>query len=119
MSGIEIVVILFGLFLGYWIVSKFLLGGSTAKPSAERAQESQGDTRNVDDVPAAGWNEILHVSRDAPLDEIRQAYKTLIGQYHPDKVASLGEELRALAEHKSKEITQAYREALRVRGGDA
>lgn len=119
MSGIEIVVILFGLFLGYWLVSKFLLGGSTAKPSVGRAQESKGDSGIVDVVPAAGWNEILHVSREAPLDEIRQAYKTLIGQYHPDKVASLGEELRALAEHKSKEITKAYREALRVRGVDA
>jgi DnaJ like chaperone protein len=119
MSGIEIVVVLFGLFLGYWIVSKFLLGGSTAAPTEARAHASKGGSGNVDDVAVAGWNEILHVSVDAPLDEIRQAYKTLIGQYHPDKVASLGEDLRALAEHKSKEITLAYREALRIRGVDA
>jgi DnaJ-domain-containing protein 1 len=29
-------------------------------------------------------------------------------EYHPDKVASLGPELRALAEKKSKEINAAY-----------
>jgi DnaJ like chaperone protein len=37
-----------------------------------------------------------------------------MAEYHPDKVAQLGEELRILAEAKSKEINAAYSEALRV-----
>jgi DnaJ-domain-containing protein 1 len=39
-----------------------------------------------------------------------------MSQYHPDKVASLGRELRELAESKSKEISVAYQEALVARG---
>ena len=39
-----------------------------------------------------------------------------MGQYHPDKVAGLGVELRALAERKSKEISGAYRQAMREHG---
>jgi DnaJ like chaperone protein len=51
------------------------------------------------------------------MEEIQAAYKSLIRQYHPDKVASLGEELRNLAEQKSKAINVAYKEAQETRGG--
>jgi len=40
MSTMEIVVVVAGLFLGYWIVSKFLFGGPpTSAPSADRAPQ--------------------------------------------------------------------------------
>ena len=45
-------------------------------------------------------------------DEAR-AYKRRISEYHPDKVAQMGEEIRALAERRSKEINAAYDEAMR------
>ncbi len=35
-------------------------------------------------------------------------------EYHPDKVAHLGSELRRLAEHKAKEINAAYNALLRT-----
>ena len=35
-------------------------------------------------------------------------YHLKIREYHPDKVASLGKELKELAEFKSKEINSAY-----------
>lgn len=119
MSAIEIIVVISGLFLGYWIVSKFLLGNPTKAASADPSQNPRDDTAKDHELPPACWNEILQVSPYATLEDIRRAYKTLMSQYHPDKVAALGEELKTLAEHKSKEITQAYREALRVRGVDA
>lgn len=31
-----------------------------------------------------------------------------VSEYHPDKVATLGEELRKLAEEKTKQINEAY-----------
>ncbi len=40
--------------------------------------------------------------------EIRRRYRSLLAQYHPDKVAALGPELRALAEQKTKELNEAY-----------
>jgi len=39
---------------------------------------------------------------------LKQAYFKKMGEYHPDKVAALGDELRKLAEQKSKEINEAY-----------
>jgi DnaJ-domain-containing protein 1 len=65
---------------------------------------------------APAWARVLELPADASLDEIREAYRRLMSQYHPDKVASLGRELRELAESKSKEISVAYQEALAARG---
>ena len=62
------------------------------------------------------WSRVLGLPADASLDDIREAYRRLMSQYHPDKVASLGRELRELAEAKSKEISVAYQEALTERG---
>ena len=41
-------------------------------------------------------------------DELRRAYKALIVQYHPDKVAHLAIEFRELAERRTREINEAY-----------
>jgi DnaJ like chaperone protein len=68
------------------------------------------------DSAPLNWYETLNVPPHATVEDIRQAYKVLMHQYHPDKVASLGDELKALAERKSKEITNAYRQALQLRG---
>ncbi|MFH0729751.1 MAG: DnaJ domain-containing protein [Pseudomonadota bacterium] len=55
---------------------------------------------------------ILGVSPGASPDEIKQAYRRLANQYHPDKVAYLGEEFRVLAEKRFKEIQEAYEELI-------
>lgn len=44
----------------------------------------------------------------ATREAIRAAYKARMKEYHPDKVASLGEELQELAHRKSLEIQKAY-----------
>jgi DnaJ like chaperone protein len=41
-------------------------------------------------------------------DEIKQRYRSLSKQYHPDGVSHLGPEFRAMAEKKMKEINEAY-----------
>lgn len=56
--------------------------------------------------------EVLGIEKNASPDEIKQAYRMLVNQYHPDKVVHLGEEFRVLAEKKFKEIQQAYQELL-------
>lgn len=122
MSGVEITVVLFGLFLGYWIVSKFITDKPTNPPSSEPKQpdqEPEKKTSTQNERSPDAWHTTLNVSPHATVEEIRRAYKVLMSQYHPDKVASLGDELKALAERKSKEITSAYRNAMQVRGVDA
>jgi DnaJ like chaperone protein len=50
----------------------------------------------------------LGLEPGADKEEIKKAYRKLSMQYHPDKVRHLGEEFRAVAENKMKEINAAY-----------
>jgi hypothetical protein len=57
--------------------------------------------------------EVLGISASASAEAIRVAYKARMQEYHPDKVAHLGEELQQLAHRKALEIQQAYRQLRR------
>ena len=52
--------------------------------------------------------EIFNVSRGASRAEIDARYKELAKDYHPDRVAHLGEDLRKVAHEKMIEIQRAY-----------
>jgi len=54
--------------------------------------------------------EVLGVAHSASSDAIQAAYRARMKEYHPDKVAHLGEELQTLAHEKSQEIQRAYRQ---------
>ncbi len=118
MSSAEILVSLFGLFLGYWIISKLISGsGSVNKYTQHNEEKDFRSNPNSQTSDGPEWYEVLGVSPSASIEEIQAAYKSLIRQYHPDKVASLGEDLRFLAERKSKEINVAYKKAQDLKGG--
>jgi DnaJ-domain-containing protein 1 len=110
MTLTEIAVIVFGLIAGYWVVSKLFFASRPANPVSDPAP-------GATPAPPA-WHEILQVPSDAGADAIRDAYKRLISKYHPDKVESLGEELKTLAATKSRDITLAYRQGMSARGVD-
>jgi DnaJ-class molecular chaperone len=55
---------------------------------------------------------VLGVGRNATSEQIKQAYRQLANQYHPDKVIHLGEEFRELAEKRFKEIQEAYQKLI-------
>jgi DnaJ domain/Protein of unknown function (DUF1232) len=87
-------------------------GPGPSHGSSRTASQGQGDSRR--DRPDSGASPkpphaVLGVSPGASPDEIRQAYRRLANQYHPDKVSHLGEEFRLLAEKRFKEIQAAYR----------
>lgn len=50
---------------------------------------------------------VLGISADATDDELKKAYRRLALQNHPDRVASLGEDVRKAAEKKLQEINAA------------
>lgn len=54
--------------------------------------------------------EVLRIPASATPEAIRAAYKARMKEYHPDKVAMLGEELQELAHRKSLEIQKAYQQ---------
>jgi DnaJ domain len=109
MTLIEFGVIALGLFLGYWGVSTFLFPSARKPPESEPPAVPKRLRRTT-------WEEVLLVPPTATVAEIRDAYRHLISQHHPDKVNNLGQELRDLATRKSQEITAAYSQAMRERG---
>lgn len=133
LSWHEMAAIGIGLAGGYWLVSRVLDGRDSPRdPERGREPPPRGEPtggfgsssgrswyREESARPSAStaggraWWEVLGVPRDASRDEIALAYKRRISEYHPDKVAQMGEEIRALADSKSKEINAAYDEALK------
>lgn len=133
MTTTEALVIGGGLLLGYWIVSVFVpslfeRSSDQAEESAATGSDTADDARShyenrggeTDDSRSAGgdgrsprWFEVLEVAESASREQIVAAYKLQISQYHPDKVAQMGPDIRRLAEAKSKAINAAYDEALR------
>lgn len=87
--------------------------------AARRRAEEEAAARSArsdDNTKPKPWYQILEVSSTASHDDIKQAYKRKIRQYHPDKVAGLGPEFTAIAEAKAKEINEAYLKACAARG---
>lgn len=111
-----VVVIVAGLLVGYWFVGAVIQRfwpHSEGRPAQQRNGEPT--TPPPRSSGARAWHEVLGISPTSSAEEIRNAYLGLIVQYHPDKVASLGAELQTLAETKSRQITAAYNEALRMK----
>ena len=52
--------------------------------------------------------DVLGVSRGATSEEVARRYKTLVAQYHPDKLAKSAPELQELAAQRLREINAAY-----------
>ena len=79
---------------------------------------AEGDGMNPKNAaldPKSNWYTILCVAENSSCEEIRKAYRRMITQYHPDKVEQLGEEIRALAQSKTKQINIAYDYAMTLR----
>lgn len=91
-------------------------GGAEARAGSGRARAWRADEatpprghRAVAAEPEATdpWT-VLGIARGTPRDEARKAFRALIAQYHPDKVAHLAPEFHALAERKTREILDAW-----------
>ena len=84
--------------------------------AARATQESGGQDQRERSSPAQAEAsessfdpyEILGLDCSASGEEIRAAYRARMQEYHPDKVAHLGEELQKVAHRKAVEIQQAY-----------
>jgi len=59
---------------------------------------------------------ILGVEESASNDEIKKAYRKLAVEYHPDKVAHMGEEFQKGAKEKFQAVQDAYENVKKVRG---
>lgn len=80
------------------------------------------DSGVVDQMFATGGStiedayKVLGVSPEATDDEVRKAYKKLVMEYHPDRVATLGDDVKEAATRKLQEINQAKERIYKSRG---
>lgn len=63
-----------------------------------------------------GDYEVLGIDKNATDEEVKKAYRQMAVRYHPDKVASLGEEYQKGAKEKFQKIQEAYDNIKKSRG---
>jgi hypothetical protein len=89
----------------------------------ERGVEKEEEVQGTEDAGTAAFQcggiqeskslkthyELLAVESNAPLDEIKRAFRREIARYHPDKVQHLGSEFQQIAATRAAQLTEAYR----------
>ena len=71
---------------------------------------------NLDKHDTHSAYKVLGISPNATNDEVKTAYRKMALQHHPDRVATLGEDIRLAAEKKFKEINDAKERIYKERG---
>ena len=82
--------------------------------SGNSGSNNSGPARNEMSLDDA--YKILGVSPSASDDEVKAAYRKMALKHHPDRVATLGDDVRKAAEQKFKEIGQAKDKVYAARG---
>lgn len=72
------------------------------------SREEFNFSRSTDFEKARYFGKVLGLEGRLTKAEIRRKYLEVISKYHPDRVEGLGDELKELAERKTKEINLAY-----------
>lgn len=77
---------------------------------------------DVNSIKAMYWRDensdykILEIDRSASDEEVKKAYRKMANKFHPDKVASEGEEVQRAATEKFKKVQEAYENIKKQRG---
>lgn len=86
--------------------------GDWAQAGASSQQGYRAAPRSSGPDPYA----VLGVARDADERTIKRAYRKLIGEYHPDRLGNMPEDLRRRAEQRASEINAAWERIQSERG---
>mgnify|MGYP001579953407 CR=1 FL=1 len=102
---------------------------STAKPDSRKKKDCEHDQvliETQEEIPDSSPNSheepeeiiflpedyefarVLGLEKPVDLKVIKSTYRKIIAQYHPDRVAAMGPEIKEIAEKKAKEINEAY-----------
>ena len=75
----------------------------------EYSVDPLSDTAPARVVRAVGQRrKVLEIGSSATDEEVKKAYKKMAMKHHPDRVATLGADVRIAAEEKFKSIVAAY-----------
>lgn len=86
---------------------------------AEYLQMASGEADSMLNLQGSSLDDaykVLEVSSDATDDEVRAAYRRLALKHHPDRVATLGEDIRLAAQKKFQQINEAKEKIYKARG---
>ena len=78
------------------------------KKSKQTEEEETVEPEKQSDPQEKDFASVLGLIDPYDMDDVKSAYRTLIAQYHPDKVSRMGDEIRDVAERKAKEINESY-----------
>ena len=81
--------------------------------AAGSSKKGHSEQKNFDESPGSGTFDayaVLGVTPSASSDTIRAAYRARMQEYHPDKVAHLGDDLQTLAHERTQQIQRAYQQ---------
>ena len=106
------------------------IGGQMAREIIEKLQGRVGkfwstqdrikDERSYSHSTAGkhkeSYCEILDISEDASVEEIKKAYHKKMLEYHPDRTGGLGKKLKDLATEEAKKINHAFEELMKSKG---
>ena len=105
MEGFELVAVVVFFLIGYWIVDFFW-----------PKKKADADPRTEAHAVAAGaqpWHEVLGVSPQASVGQIRAAYLAKSAEHHPDRVFDRGPEAREAAQRMTRKLNDAFEQAMR------
>jgi len=112
--------------VGYTIIEYFFKkknGNSRREKSSKSQSQTDNEKQKTDSEKERNYNSsstsspikndvyygrILGLSGKITREDIKKYYRRKVGEYHPDKVASLGKKLREVAEEEMKQINEAY-----------
>lgn len=99
-----------------WLEFRALRELANSDPDEAFEQPQFGDAAQGPDASKGGadlsWSTVLGLSPSATMEEVKEAYKALIKQNHPDRVHGMSAAFKNLAESETKRINAAYRQAL-------
>lgn len=83
-------------------------GFGLCSPAFDSYKTKEKPTASESLRDSAYYARALGIEGSVTKEEVRAQYKRLAAQYHPDKVAHLGDRLRAVADEEMKNINEAY-----------
>jgi DnaJ-domain-containing protein 1 len=79
---------------------------NTDEPKKETKKDSKKINQEVEPTPEEMFN--FKVGESITQKELKKRYFELLKQNHPDRVASMGQDFKKLAERNTKDINKAY-----------
>lgn len=93
-------------------VSEFYLSSIRARHSGSGYSRNSSSHNTFTKNPYT----VLGIDKSATDEEVKKAYRKLAMKYHPDRVETMGEEIKRNAEKQFKEINEAYETIKAERG---